>query len=174
MSWEDLQKEKERRENAKPFVRLKDGQSVQGVFAGEPVQFYHKFSDKAFYRDYVKGAGYRFRINFVTKDQDGKMVAKVFEGGRRIADAIMELKNEIGLEKVFLIKRQGSEMNNTSYSLIPKSDLTAEQKTALAAVTLVDLNPEYGEQPADEHSTDVVPDAVQGLEELKEAESIPF
>lgn len=145
MSWGEL----ERTKVPSRFIKLKDGDTIEGVFRGEPYIFYRIYKDKTEYRTYIPGSKFRFRVNFVTRE-NGNVVAKIFEGGSKIRDAILEAKEEYGLNYVFKIKRKGSGMNDTTYSIFPKEPLNESAIEAINAVKLNDLEPK---QSSDNHSS---------------------
>ena len=112
------------------IIRLKDGDSVQGVLRGEPFEFYSHWGQDKTYRcvgrdvcDMCKAgnkAAFRFKLNMVTKD-DGKLVVKVIENGFKLYKQLFDL-NEGGwdLEKNFIkISRSGKGKNDTVYSAVP-------------------------------------------------------
>lgn len=134
MSWEKM---KERSEN-KNFIKLKDGEEVQGVFAGEPYTFYKKFKDQVEYADWADGRSWKFRINFIVKGDNG-YEAKVLEGGSTICDQILAAKEEEGLDAIYKIKRKGSGKEDTVYTVHFKGKLTPEQIEQMKGVKLQNL-----------------------------------
>ena len=158
------------------FVRLKDGQSITGVFRGEAVTVRkHFFKDKNPINctgrecpECLRGGEKprpRHRLNFVTKDETGHYVAKVFEQGPRVFSSLKDLNTEYDLEHtVVKIKRTGSTKDDTVYTIVPVKDymLTKIQENELSKVQLIDL-------------TNVEPPAKKepGKGELPE-EDIPF
>lgn len=132
------------------FLRLKDGDSVKGVFRGEPSEFYMIWEDgrgRAALPD-EKGS-FRFRINIVVSEGGG-YVAKVFEQGRGVYDQLAALNDDYPLENfVMKISRKGSGPKDTIYAILPLPDgkLTDEQKAKIAAVKLHELKPRSPEKP---------------------------
>jgi len=112
------------------FIRLKDGESVQGVLRGEPFEFHQHWKGQTTVRCIGRdtctecAAGnkpaFRFKLNMITKE-DGKLAVKVLENGWKLYQALADL-NAGGweLEKNFIrITRTGSGKNNTVYSAVP-------------------------------------------------------
>lgn len=137
MSWERLRTEG-KGSGGKNFVKLKDGDSVIGVFRGEPHIFYKIYQDKVEYDEWAEGRNFRFRINFIVKEGD-QYVAKIFEGGRRVADDVVAASEEYTLNSVFKISRKGSGKENTKYSVLFKSALEEEQLDKIKKVKLETL-----------------------------------
>jgi hypothetical protein len=125
------------------FLKLKDGESVQVVFRGNPYEFYVQWENgKATQCNAgARDAKFRFRINAVVSE-NGVMVAKIFEQGAVVYNDLKELHAEYGLETTKIkIKRNGSG-TDTTYQILPlKGDLTKEQVEKLQAVKLHDLAP---------------------------------
>lgn len=133
------------------FIRLKDGQSVTGVFRGDPYDFkQHWKNNKSVLcegdgcplcQEGVK-AVFRFRINFVTQE-NGELVVKIFEQGRESYKTLKELhKIDYDLEKTFVkIARTGSGPRDTAYSIrpIPKWQVPQETDQKLSTLKLHDL-----------------------------------
>src|SRR5690606_15563802 len=130
---------------SKNYLKLEDGQSTTGVFAGNPQEFYVLWEDgKATECDKdIKGASFRFRINFIT-NENGTYVAKIFEQGATVYNLLKELNEEFPLDKtVVVIRRNGIKMN-TSYSIIPsgRTKWTPELGKKLEQVALHALGEE--------------------------------
>lgn len=135
------------------FVKLKDGDSVKGVFVGDPVHWYQIFNPggrPTVVPQFTKGGSFRFRINLVVVE-NGTYVAKVFEQGKTVWDALNSLEEDYKFENfVMKISRKGSTKDDTVYSVIPApgGELTPEQKAKIAAVKLHPLKaPSIQEAP---------------------------
>lgn len=142
-----------------PRIKLSDGQSVKGVFRGEPYDFYKHWiggrtvvcpgRDKGC--EHCKAGekfSFRFTINFVTKEGD-QFVAKVFEGGRPTYLDLAELSREYDLKThIVKIGRKGSGAD-TRYTIIPQADgkLQPAALQKIEAVKLVDLAPQAKPAP---------------------------
>ena len=128
------------------FVKLKSGESVEGVFMGDPYVFYAVFKEKAEYSSWAEGRSKKFRINFITKDEKGNYVAKIYQGGSKIAKAIAACREEYGLDGVlYKIKRDGSTKDDTTYSVLFKKELTKAQMDTLRTVALLPLTSQKSE-----------------------------
>lgn len=119
------------------FIKLGDGQSVKGVFQGDPIDFMNAFKpgDKP---------SFRFRINLVVKE-NGAYVAKIFENGITVYRSLRAL-SETGYEldkHWYVISRSGNTKDTTSYSILPapKGDLTPEDMIHVKSIRLNDLTP---------------------------------
>lgn len=136
MSWEEMQKTRE--ETGSKFIKLKDGGVVEGVFRGDPHFFFKKYQDSNEYDKWADGRSFRFRINFVTKNENNEIVSKIFEQGATVRDLLLDVKEEYGLDCAFKIKRVGSGKDDTRYSILFKEKLNPQ---LLAVVNAVPLNP---------------------------------
>lgn len=136
MSWERMKKARE--ESGGLFIRLKDGDAIEGVFRGEPYCFYQKFKDPNEYTEWAEGRAFKFKINFITRE-NGAPVAKIFQGGARVRDILLDAIDEYGIDTVFKIKRTGSEKETTRYSILFKTALTPEQLDLINKVELHSL-----------------------------------
>ncbi len=107
------------------FVKLKDKESIVGVFLGDPYEYSAIWSNKKsdVVPDGTPNSKFRFRVNFVTKDKSG-YVAKIFEQGAGVYRRLIKLNEDFqGLEGVVVkISRKGSTMNDTEYTIDPVMD----------------------------------------------------
>lgn len=102
-----------------PFIKLKDGERLVGVFKGNPYEFHHIFSEKRVVPEGTKGAAFRFRINFITKE-GASYVPKVWEQGVTVYRMLKDLNESYPLEETVVeIKRSGSTKDDTTYSILP-------------------------------------------------------
>ena len=139
-------------EGGATFLKLKDGESIKGVFRGDPFDFQSHWkggsvactgADCDFC---AKGEepSFRFRINFVVKE-NGAYVAKLWEQGWRVYESLQGLDaSGYNLEETPVqISRRGSDKNNTTYNVlpVPNAALTEEHLAALKAVKLHDPCP---------------------------------
>lgn len=161
-----------------PFVKIKSGESVTGVFRGIPVEFFRHW-DNAQKRSHPctrneefgcarceegERGSWRFRTNFVTKGDNG-MEAKVFEGGSKIWDQLSNLDGEYDLQTwAVRISRMGSTMNDTVYTVmpLPTGKLQGPGLAAVEAVPLLQLDadlkpaaPQEEQQPEPDDSQDI-------------------
>ncbi len=147
MSWEQMKKAKEEGGNSM-FIRLKDGDSVEGVFRGQPHTFYQSFGDRAEYDKWAEGRSFKFKINFVVNEA-GHLNVKIFQGGATIRDAILDAKEEYGLDCIYKIKRTGSTKEDTRYAVLFKQKLTPEGIEAVNAMELKRLTSDLKEPSPD-------------------------
>lgn len=156
MGWESFEKIKT--EGGGKFCKLKAGESIEGVFGGEPHFFYKKFSDKTEHETWAEGRQFRFKINFIIKNKDTNLLeAKIFEGGSTLRKALLNVKEEYGLDCVYKIKREGSTKDDTTYSILYKSTLDESQKVLMKNVKLNVLKAEKSEELPPFNSDDEVP-----------------
>jgi hypothetical protein len=122
------------------FIKLRDGESVEGIFRGEPHEFYSVFGDKerTEYPDYVKGSSYKFKINFIVREE-GKPVAKIYQGGVTVRRRLEYLFEEFGQDCVYKIARKGSGKDDTEYFLDKKADLNPDQVANIDKLDLCQL-----------------------------------
>jgi hypothetical protein len=145
-----------------PFLKLKDGESVKGVFKGEPRYFYQKWGEGEV-PEGTPGAAWRFELNFVTKD-GASYVAKVFSQGTRVMKRLEFLNKKKPLERLVVeITRSGSTKDDTEYFIeIADTQPNEAGWRVIDAVKLVDLGgskeesepqfedspmPDYGDEP---------------------------
>lgn len=123
------------------FLALKDGEKVQGVFAGEPLEFKNNFGLKTQYplglATYPEGTSSRFKLNLLVP-REGKFFPFVFEGSKKTAVSLDAIVNKFGRDYIYEIQRNGSG-TSTTYSILPERSLTPEEKVEIAQVKLVEL-----------------------------------
>lgn len=143
--------------SSKDFVRLKDKESVQGVFRGNPFDFRQHWigaksspcqgGDCKYCKEGNKPS-FRFRMNFLV-NENNNWVAKIFEQGFTVYQTLSALnRDDYDLEKyVVKITRNGTGQN-TTYSIIPKPNghITTETESKLALIKLHDLQNFIGNQ----------------------------
>ncbi len=155
-------------EDSKNYVRLKDGETVTGVFAGEIYEFSkHWVMNRS---EVCKGDGcplcissgkrgsFRFRINLVVKTPQGPhgLEPKIFEQGWKFYKQLRELNEEYPIEDTIVkITRQGSQMNDTTYSVLPVKDCLVKPDLAakIKSISLIDLR--HSEDKADDAAPEV-------------------
>lgn len=137
--------------DSKNYLRLKDKESAKGLFVGEPYHFrVHWVTNKtvlcsednqcANCNKGIKGS-FRFRISFIVKE-GANYVAKIFEQGWTVYEALQHLNGDYDLEKHLVkISRSGSGPSDTSYAIIPLPDgkVTPPLAAKLALIKLHDL-----------------------------------
>lgn len=138
--------------NSKNLLKLKGGESVKGVFKGDPYEFRQHWENNKPYPCLGQGlcercangekASFRFQINIIVKE-NGESVAKVWEQGWTVFLALKALhEGGYDLEKYLMkISRTGSTKNDTVYSVVPVPNglLTPAQLKEIASVKLIQL-----------------------------------
>lgn len=132
-AWDEMKKLKNEKGNL--FLKLADGESVEGIFRGEPFLFYQKFKDPTEHKEWAEGRSFKFKINFLVKE-NGIWIAKILQGGSTIRDLLLDAKDEYGIDCVFKFKRVGLGREDTRYSLLFKAQLTPEQIEAANRIKL--------------------------------------
>lgn len=145
------------------FIRLKDGDSVRGVFRGDPFVFRQHWVGQSTIRcpdndtcERCKAGekpAFRFKLNFIVKEND-QLAVKVLEQGWKLYQALNDLQaGGWDLEKNFVvIKRTGKGKNDTVYSAnpVPNGTLGPEGLKSVEALTLTN----FSEQPQREPGED--------------------
>ena len=136
MSWEKLEDEAKK---SGTYVKIKDGESVIGVFQGDPVSFYSIFGDKANtrYEEQVEDSTFKFLVNFLVKEKDG-WAPKIFQGSLAVLKTILEAKKKYGLDVVMEIKRNGTG-KDTRYMFMFDRKLEGDELAAVRATQLLSL-----------------------------------
>lgn len=177
MGWNDLKGD--------PFsqnrIKLSAGDSIEGVFRGEPYVYYDLFGSKTEFKSWAEGRRKRFRINFVVYDPETEAyAAKILQGGSRLALQIWDQKEEQGLDAVYKVKRVGSGRDDTRYTVVFKRKLTKEEIKKIEAVKSLELGTGRmtKESPTDENeppfdSTQEPPPDVEEMDEAAD-DSVPF
>lgn len=135
MSWDDARKAKD---EGGIFIKLKDGDQIEGVFVGEPHCFYSKFGDRQEFTKWQEGLSFKFRINFFVKTEDG-WNPKILTGGATVRDSLLDLRDEYGMDCIYKVKRVGSGKEDTRYPILFKAKLTDEQKADIELIEPKDL-----------------------------------
>lgn len=142
------------------FLKIEVGQSVAGVFRGEPQSFWQKWpkgGNKETSDVPKPGFDERFKINFVINDPELGLVAKIFECNLFVYNQIAEINESMDIEAMTCkISRQQSGKGST-YFIMPNLKEKIQPK-ALAAIEAVELNHLGGEAgPQSETKSDEVP-----------------
>jgi len=149
-------KKEERTEESKHIIRLKDKESIQGVFRGTLKEYYqHWFgpgTPPAICADrrtceHCKAkvkSSYRFRANIAVPNGAG-FEMKIFEGGRTIYDQLAEIATVYDVKQHMVkLSRSGSGLNDTTYSVmpLPTGAMAGEKLAAIERLPLHDLGVE--------------------------------
>jgi len=143
------------------FVRLQgDGDSVRGVFLGDPLGRELHWVDGRYVNcpgkqacehcgDGVKTT-IRVAMNFYSLDEKA---LKVIEGGTTWFKDVVRCRTKYGLStRSFEVQRNGASGDpRTSYAILPDENLTPEQQRMLAALPLHDLKAILIEGAVDDH-----------------------
>ncbi len=138
---------RQRDEDKRNFLKLKDGETISGIFRGDLFEYRLHWADN---RGIVctghdcelckagNKSKFRFRLNFIVKE--GKdYVAKVFEQGWKTYELLSSMNDsDYPLEKYVLkITRRGIGLD-TSYSIMPAPNglVSAETEAKLKDVSL--------------------------------------
>lgn len=143
------------------FLKLGDGEEVTGVFRGEVYSFRQHWRSNGGVECSGEGCqicaepppegekprypAFRFRVNFITS-KDGKWVAKIFETGGEVYDALTSLDKKFGLDKTVVDLARSGQKKDTKYTIVPRPDqpLTKEMMDKIKAVPLLPLTVESG------------------------------
>lgn len=149
-------------EDSKSFLKLKDKESVRGVFRGDPVDFKQHWITgtrpilctgpgcPTCAADPTKKPSFRFRINILVKDEKGGYISKIFEQGWTVYLQLADLHKVYPLDQtVMRITRSGSGQNDTHYSILPepRGEVTPQMEAILAKVPLQVL--QHTSQPSE-------------------------
>jgi hypothetical protein len=143
------------------FLKIEAGQEVVGVLRGEVKCEYVLWENKkkTVVEPNTPGARFSFKVNFVVINKDGTVgEAKLWEQGAKIYKSLKELSADYSLEEtVIKVKRTGSGMNDTVYSIIPLPKKPSDK--TIAALAAAKLQPLEGED---------------GLPKFDSSEDVPF
>lgn len=139
------------------FIKLKDQESVSGIFRGKIYEFFVIWENKKakIVPEGTPGSKFRFRINFVIKEGT-TYVPKVLEQGRTVYDSLAAIHEEYNLEQTLIkITRKGTE-TDTTYSLLPllKQEISAETMNYLDKMALLPLESKDSTKYEDKFNSD--------------------
>jgi hypothetical protein len=145
------------------FLKIKAGESVNGIFRGEIHHYFIKWVEGKSVQvsSDEPGAKIRFEANFVTM-VDGRFVAKVFGFSQTVYNLLAEVNNEYDLEKTKVkISRRGEKLE-TEYSILPllKEPIPPQIMKQIEAVTLniLDAKPQPVKEQKMEWSNEPLPE----------------
>lgn len=139
--------------DGKNYLKLKDKESVRGVFRGNPYLFRTHWVDKkssvctgaetcVSCQKNVKST-FRFRVNFIVKENE-TYTPKIWEQGWTVYTQLKNLnETDYDLEKTIVrVTRTGSGMNDTTYTVLPLPNGVVDQALdqKLTALKLHELN----------------------------------
>lgn len=131
------------------YLKLKDGDKVKMRIASEPAISVYKLGDRP-------------RYSWIVFNRD-ESKAQVYSAGVQVFTGVADLVEEWGEPTEFdiVVKRTGSGMNDTSYSVTPvktSNDLTKDELEQVAKVNLVEAI--KGKMLADYEKDGVLPNPV--------------
>lgn len=143
---------------SKNFVKLKDKESIEGIFRGDIHEFFVLWENGKS-KEVTEGtpeAKFRFRINFVIKE-GAVYVPKIFEQGLTVYNQLRELNNEYGLDGIVVKVTRNGTGTDTTYSTLPllKKALTKETLAHLETMELLPLTSQT--KPAQEKADSEIP-----------------
>jgi hypothetical protein len=121
------------------FVKLKDKESVVGVFAGDIHEITGDWIEQKFIES-PGGKSFRFRINLIVKE-GSTFVPKIFEQGVTVYRQLEELHAEYDLSTIFVKITRNGISTDTAYSVLPsKAQLKKEELEHIKTLKLHDLS----------------------------------
>lgn len=145
---------------SKNFLKLKDKESVQGIFRGDLHEFYVLWENGKS-REVMPGtpgAKFRFRINFVMKE-GAAYAAKIFEQGMIVYNSLRELHEEYELDKIVVKITRNGTGTDTTYSVLPllKQPIPAATMKFLETMELLPLVSEKAQANEGANASDDIP-----------------
>ncbi len=139
---------KEKSEAGGNYLKIKDGESVKGVFRGEIHEFRIKWENNKSIEipETDPTRMNRFRLNFIVYE-GSKFIAKTWEFGITVYDQLASIHSEYDLQKTKVkITRQGTG-TDTAYHVLPllKEPIAGPVLAAIEAVPLNILNAKKSE-----------------------------
>lgn len=146
----------------KHLLKIEEGKAVVGNFRGKVERFYQHWqggrSSVCPGREVcslcqstdenVRKASGKFRMNFVMRDnpadKNSALVARIFEGGKRVYEQLLQLNKDMPLEKGWVRISRTGKGQNTQYMLQfiagENGLVTSAQEKELLKVQLHDLS----------------------------------
>lgn len=131
-------------ENGGSFLKLGDGESVNGVFRGEVYKFYQHWpmgGEKHVSEVPFPGGQMRFKANFVVYENK-QFIAKVFEFTAKTNNDLANLAKVCNIRETKVMITRNGLSKKTTYTVLPvlNEPLTEEQLVRIRAVALNPLN----------------------------------
>lgn len=135
----------------KNFLKLKDKESISGIFRGELKEFFvvwEKGGKAHEVAEGTPGAKFRFRVNFVIKE-GAVYVPKILEQGLIVYKDLAEINKEYDLETTVIKITRNGMGTDTTYSLLPllKQTLSKEAVKHLETLELLPLSKDASVKP---------------------------
>lgn len=125
------------------FIKLKDKESVVGVFQGDIYEFFviwNPGQKPVEVSEGTPGAKLRFRLNFFVKDGP-VFTPKILEGGVTMYRQLEELHAEYDLSTIFVKITRNGTSTDTVYSILPsKQQIKKEELAHIKTLKLHDLS----------------------------------
>lgn len=132
----------------KNFLKLKNGETVTGIFRGQPYDFRIHWKEgrsmpcASFCELCKKGdkPSFRFRINFII-NENNVYTAKLFEQGKKVYEMMKNLNQDYDLEKTIVKISRTGEKTSTVYSIlpIPNGTISPQMEQTISQVKLLDV-----------------------------------
>lgn len=127
---------------SKNFLKLKDKESVSGIFMGDLHEFYVEWEagKSRVVPEGAPGAKFRFRVNFVVKE-GSVYVPKIFEQGLTVYRDLAAIHEEYPLDSIVVKITRNGTGTDTTYNLLPllKQAITKETAAHLKTIELLPL-----------------------------------
>lgn len=137
---------------SKNFLKLKDKESVTGIFMGDLYEFFVIWENgkSQVVPEGTPNAKFRFRVNFVMKE-NGVYVPKIIEQGLTFYRDLAAINEEYPLETIVVKVTRNGTGTDTTYNLLPllKQEITKEARDHLKTLELLPL--EHSQKNNDQH-----------------------
>lgn len=126
---------------SKNFLKLKDKESVTGIFRGDLHEYFvvWKNNKPEVVDEGTPNAGFRFRVNFVIKD-GSNYTPKIFENGKMVYQQLADLHAEYNLQETTIKITRNGTGTDTTYTILPLFK-TPPSKETLAFLKKLELLP---------------------------------
>lgn len=123
--------------NSKLFLKLKDKESITGIFIGDPVEYHVLWENNKskVVPEGTAGSSFRFKICFVVKE-GAVYVPKIFENGITVYRQLSDMHSEYNLEETVVKITRNGLGTDTTYSILPLLKQTISPETAKHLKTL--------------------------------------
>jgi hypothetical protein len=145
------------------FLKLKDGESVRGLFQGEPRVFTAIWDGQTYVETpKADGGKFRFSVNILV-EENGKWTAKIFEQGAVVYSSLKDLNEEYPLEDTLVKITRNGEKTETTYSILPVPPKAQPDEKTLKKIKEIPLHSLEKKKPLTNHAA-----------KFNEAETLPF
>lgn len=144
---------------SKDYIRLKDKESIVGVFVGNLHEYYSIWENKKPREvpEGTDGAKFRFRINMVVKEGP-TFSPKIFENNVNVYRQLEELHAEYGLSTIYVKVTRNGEGLDTTYSILPSKKPPSDAELAhIKTLKLHDLSGQKQSAPLSFNTDDDIP-----------------